>query len=453
MRLILRVLGGALVPFLLQAQTPLEPRVLQRAAPDPLPLTSPPSQGAPRVGLYDSVAVVLKRFWPDSGVRRGIVEPVLQEHAAAAAAAQTFGEEVAVVKAMLAVIPASHLGLSSATSYRSLDRALAGVREPMFGMQLLRWQGHWYATMVLNDSPAHRAGIRAWDEVVRINGLVPDSSPVLDYSTDDAFLPDSIDPPVHPLRVDLGTDARFTMRVTRDSVADVTLVAEPYSALEATRSSVEVIEADGVRVGYVHLWYMHFRLHDWLNQLLSGPFAGIDGLVIDLRGRGGDGGLATRMLETLTPGAHQRYRGTVVLLQDRQTRSAKEMLADGLRARGVARIVGEASAGAVLPSGERRVGNGMMLMMPQVPSWGTYQGLELRRIEPDVPVSWAGPLGGETDPIFAAGLTEARRIVATEGRGVVLPPPPPPPPLVPRQVAPGVRQDADNKTLLLPKKP
>ncbi|MCC7052360.1 MAG: hypothetical protein IT355_03775 [Gemmatimonadaceae bacterium] len=448
MRLILRVLPAVLVPVLLLGQQPLEPRLTPSVARDAMP--SPPAGSAPRVGLYDSVAVVLKRDWPDSGVRRGIVEPVLQEHAAAAAAAQTFGDEVAVVKAMLAVIPASHLGLSSATAYRTLDRALRGEREEMFGMQLLRWQGRWYATMVLNDGPAHRAGIRAWDEVVRVNGFVPDSSPVLDYSTDDAFLPDSIDPPVHPLRVDLVNECRFTVRVSRDSIADVTVVAERYSALEATQSSVEVIEADGLRVGYVHLWYMHFRLHDWLNRLLSGPLAGIDALVLDLRGRGGDGGLATSMVETLTPGSHQRYRGTVVLLQDRQTRSAKEMLADGLRARGVARIVGEASAGAVLPSGERRVGHGMMLMLPQKPSWGTYQRLELRRLEPDVRVSWAGPLGGATDPIFEAGLAEARRIVASEGRGVVVPPPPP---LVPRQEAAGVRQDVERKTLQLPSKP
>ena len=385
----------------------------------------PPRPDAPRVGLYDSVSAVLLRRWPDIAKRQFIVAPLVEEHRARADSARTFGDEVAAVQALLRKIPSSHLGLTSVTAYHTLSAALAGTSEPMFGLQLTAWHGRWYATSVLDGGPAERAGIRNWDEILEIDGVSPERSPILDYSTDDAYLDDVHDPPVHPLLSTAIDSVRLRVRITTDSVTDVTVAAMAYSAWEATQASVDVIESDGIRIGYVHLWYMFLKdVSGWLADRFDREWSTVDALVLDLRGRGGDGGLAPRIAELISGSSReQRFRGPVVALQDRQTRSAKEVLVELLRRQNLARVVGEPTAGAVVGSGSAALGNGMTLLMPAEINGPRYERLELHPQQPDVAVAWGGPLSGLQDPILRAGLQEAGRMVRAQGRGVVLPAP------------------------------
>ncbi|MBC7843125.1 MAG: hypothetical protein H7099_12470 [Gemmatimonadaceae bacterium] len=119
----------------------------------------------------------------------------------------------------------------------------------------------------------------------------------------------------------------------------------------------------------------------------------------------------------------RRFRGPVVALQDRQTRSAKEVFVEELRRQGIARIVGEPTAGAVVASGSAALGHGMMLLMPAQVNAPRYDGLELHPQQPDVAVAWGGPFSGLQDPILLAGIREATQLVRQQGRGVVLPAP------------------------------
>jgi carboxyl-terminal processing protease len=381
----------------------------------------PPLPDAQRVGLYNTVAAVLTARWPDPVKGRFIVAPLIDEHRPRADSARTFGEEVDAVWALLEKIPSSHLGLTSATASRSLTAALSGVREPMFGFQLMRWEGRWYATTVLDGGPAQRAGIRNWDEVLLIDGVAPASSPRLDYRTDDAYLGDDRDPPVHPLVASSVAMAQFTVRTATDSVRVIDLQAEMYSALEASQASVDVIQEDSLRVGYVHLWYMHTKgVAGWFSDLFDVQFQEIDALVFDARGRGGSGWLPATIADVIGGGRSARFRGPVVVLQDRQTRSAKEMLIDLVRRRGLGRLVGEPTAGAVVPSSSVSLGHGLTLMMPTGGNTALMDSLELHPVAPDVAVRWGGPLSGGRDPILAAGFREAKRLVQTQGRGSVL---------------------------------
>ena len=385
----------------------------------------PPPPEAPRVGLYDTVAAVLKSRWPDKAKRRFIIVPLIEENRSRADSARTFGEEAEAVQALLRKIPSSHLGLTSATAAHALTAALTGAREPMFGMQLMRWQGRWYATTVLDGGPAQRAGIRNWDEVLLIDGVTPERSPRLDFRTDDAYLGDDRDPPVHPLLASTVAMARFSVRAAPDSVLTIDVQAEDYSAWQGSQASLDVIDVDGVRVGFVHLWYMHMKdVSGWLDARFDDEWRNVDALVLDARGRGGDGSLASRIADLIGgAGRDARFRGPVVVLQDRQTRSAKEMLVEILKQRGIARLVGEPTAGAVIPSGSVSLGHGMTLLMPVSAVKTELDGLELHPVMPDVPVQWGGPLSGGSDPILQAGLREAKRLVETRGRGAVLPGP------------------------------
>lgn len=397
-----------------------------------------PRPDAPHVGLYDSVSVVLGRYWPDQRRWRDSIRPVVRDQAAAAARAQTFREELAVVRAMLARIPSSSLTLTTSSAYRTLRDALGVEQTPTLGLQLMQWDGRWYAVTVLDGGPAFAAGIRDWDEVLRIDGSAPDSSAIIDFSLDDAYLPDSLDPPVHPLRADSNVIVSFTMRTGAGASEEFRVPSRPYSAWEASQRTARVIVLDGIRIAYLHLWYMPVGADAaaWVAARFRAEWRDVDAVVLDLRGRGGDGALAGELARRFQPGGERVFDGPVVVLQDRRTRGSKELLLEQLRAIPRVRTVGEPSAGAVVASGGRPVGYGLTLMMPANPLNGATARLELHPQPPDVPVSWGGPLSGARDPILQAGLAEAVRVAETTGRGRVLSPVPAPEPLKTRPLPP-----------------
>jgi carboxyl-terminal processing protease len=119
----------------------------------------------------------------------------------------------------------------------------------------------------------------------------------------------------------------------------------------------------------------------------------------------------------LGPGEAQRFAGPIVALIDRQTRSAKEELAYELRARGLARLVGEPTAGAFLGAGFELISDDIVLMLPGT-ALPTYTALiEQQPVEPDVFARSAGPYAAGNDPLLTAGLDEAVRLVRERGPG------------------------------------
>ena len=51
-----------------------------------------------------------------------------------------------------------------------------------------------------------------------------------------------------------------------------------------------MIKVDGRNIGYVHFWFIHTTgVLELLRDLFDGSFAAAEGLLLDLRGRGGDG--------------------------------------------------------------------------------------------------------------------------------------------------------------------
>ena len=182
------------------------------------------------------------------------------------------------------------------------------------------------------------------------------------------------------------------------------------------------VARDGVRIGYLRLFYLHItEVPELLETALDGPLAESEALVLDLRGRGGGAHVVQQVLRLLTNGPKRRFRGPVVALIDRQARSGKEVLAYELRRRGAARLVGEPTAGAVIPAAFVNVGEGGVLMFPRMKLPPYTDLLEGKPTPPDVAVAWGGPYSGDRDPILEAGLDEAARMVAADGRGAVLP--------------------------------
>ena len=288
----------------------------------------------------------------------------------------------------------------------------------MTGMQLVGLEGRYFASMVLAGGPAARAGIRDWDEVVTIDSLAPSQSVHVDWRTDDAHLGDDRDPPEYGLRAAYGDTLRLqVVRVPGETVF-VRVTPRPYSVLDAARASARIVTRGGVRIGYIHWWFMNSKgIERGFKEALRGPLDSSEALLLDLRGRGGSRTDIREVLTSLAPGSHQRFVGPIVALIDRQTRSAKEILAYQLRAIGLARLVGEPTAGAVLGAGFADISDNDILMFPAVTIPTYTVAIEGHPVLPDVQTGWGGPYSGGRDPILEAGLDEAARLVDANGPG------------------------------------
>jgi C-terminal processing protease CtpA/Prc len=159
---------------------------------------------------------------------------------------------------------------------------------------------------------------------------------------------------------------------------------------------------------YVHLWFVfHGRSAALLRAALEDHPC--DGLLLDLRGRGGSALESLLVLDAVRRACDEGVR--VVALVDSRTRSAKEVIALELQRRGLATLVGERTAGAVLPATFAPVGQGAVLMYPATRLGRYSQEIEGVGVAPDVPCADPLPYAPGADPILEAGRAALARIL------------------------------------------
>jgi carboxyl-terminal processing protease len=176
-----------------------------------------------------------------------------------------------------------------------------------------------------------------------------------------------------------------------------------YSALRAARHSGRVEVRGGKRIGYLHLLYIHAGCVGLLREFAGARFADCDALVLDLRGRGGSAAEARRILRFFC-GPRRVWHRPFAVLMDRGSRSAKEMLAYEFKRRAAAPIIGERSAGALVPATFREVGQGMVLMFPARRIAKYSDAVELVGVEPDIAVDHPLPYTAGADPVLQRAL-------------------------------------------------
>jgi carboxyl-terminal processing protease len=280
---------------------------------------------------------------------------------------------------------------------------------PSFGFQAIGSAPNAYAGVILEGGPAARAGLLTGDRLVTIDGTPVEESSRLDWRSDDAFIGDERDPAVRYVLAAAGD--RIALRVERrpGEFVNLTVPAEEYSAFDAAEASVRVVRTGDTSVGYLHFWYVHISgVPDLIKHAVEGPLKDADALVLDLRGRGGSASEVPRIIAVVED-YRKRTGRPVVALADRQSRSGKDLLLYEFKQRGI-RIVGEASAGAVMPASFADVGYDSVLMFPaaRLPKYSDL--LEQKPVPPDVLVERAGVFAAGQDPILDAGLAEARRL-------------------------------------------
>lgn len=353
--------------------------------------------------IFDNVAAILRERYYDKEFRKKQLPALIEKYRPVAGAPSDLKTQRLAAEQLLAQVPASHLGLLSEESFRYLIGELSGQSQPSFGFQAVRINDEYFTFFVLEGGPAAGAGVRPWERIVSIDGKPIAESPRLDWPQKDAHLPVDRDPPIHSILAQDNDEIAVVLERTRDERRTVKIKAHLYSALEAARTSARTIEIEGRPVGYVHFWFIHATgVAEMLREFFAGKFASADGLILDLRGRGGNGVVVPDILQVLSD-----WKRPIVALMDRQSRSAKDALAYEFKQRHLATLVGEQTAGAVIPASFAKVGEKTMLMFPSFTLGEYTEKLELKGgVAPDVFVERAGPYSAGQDPILDRGRVE-----------------------------------------------
>ena len=240
--------------------------------------------------------------------------------------------------------------------------------------------------------------------IVSVDGVPIEECERLDWRSDDAYLTDA---PVR--RLDCEEDDEIQLEIERSwgEMTDLSVTASMYSAFEAAKASARIIENEQLRIGYIHFWFIHVRgVPQLLKEKLEGDFADCDALILDLRGRGGNGGVLKQIYAVLS-GENSSWQKPVVALINQNSRSAKEVIAYELKKQNLALLVGERTAGAVIPATFKKVGPETMLMYPTFRLGKYTDTLEGHGVAPDIVVREPGPYSAGADPLIDAGVEAA----------------------------------------------
>jgi len=387
---------------------------------------TPAHAQATRDETFDALWTVVGESFLDPQMNGVDWSAVRAEYRPRVAAARDEAAFAALMNEMLARLRTSHtayygpddpmlailLDVFSAVPDLAVLRERFGPDGPQLtgiGVFTRRVDGRTFADLVLSGGAAARAGLRAGDEIVTVDGAPFDAATSFagKQSVSVAYR-----------RARGGRVRTVTVPVTQGRGLAV--------LNEASRASVQSIARDGRTIAYVRMWSL---VGDAPGAILAQmPLAQADALVLDIRGVVGGGGV--QLLDQLdarvgvlcsTPRggaegcAPRSFRGRTVLLTDEHSRSGAELLASGFRRNAFGVIVGANTAGAVSAGRLYALPNGgaAYVAVTRISVDGAV--LEGVGVAPDAPVTQALPYSAGADAQYDAALRVAACLA--EGTG------------------------------------
>ncbi|MHC4608692.1 MAG: S41 family peptidase [Planctomycetota bacterium] len=233
----------------------------------------------------------------------------------------------AVINRMIAELKASHCVLVEGDVY--LDHfapEYRGRKTLRCGFEISKIEDLYFVTRLYEGSAAGAAGLCVGDEIVKIGGApAGEAKALVDAGTDPGIAGD----PHYFVRVKEGEPLKLVVRRWKGGPEEpVAFEPNEISLVGATRTSARVIERGKKKLGYVHLWhYLSTGIPKALRDAIRDDFAECDGLILDVRGRGGSPWVIRRILSYFTEGRARKWEKPVVCLIDEGSRSAKEIFA------------------------------------------------------------------------------------------------------------------------------
>lgn len=260
--------------------------------------------------------------------------------------------------------------------------------------------GKTFVSAILDGSPAEKAGLMVGDELLSVD-----------------------DRPFHPIQSFAGkAGQQVTIKIQRElnpnSQKEIIVTPKMLDGItmfmDAMDASVETIEREGKKLGYVHIWsYASDQYQQKLEEeLFYGRLRNADALILDLREGWGGAPLSainiyTAKGPTITTIGRDGVRGKdighwnkpVVMLVNEGSRSAKEILAYSFQQYDIGPVVGAKTAGAVVAGRAFLMPDGSLLYLAVADVYvdGNLR-LEGKGVTPDVVVPFSPEYAKGADP-------------------------------------------------------
>ena len=289
------------------------------------------------------------------------------------------------------------------------------VAYPGIGIFTRQLDGKTFIAGILDGLPARKAGLLVGDEILAAGGE-----------------------PFHPINsfaTKVGQEVTVTIRRRVDGpTADVVVIpvqVKPNEAfLKAMEESARIIDTDGAKVGYIHVWsYAGSQYQQLLErEVSSGKLKDADALVWDLRD--GWGGAETEYLHLFTGRtptttlinrdgrrsiANVAWRKPVAMLVNGGTRSGKEILAYGFKKYALGEVIGSRTAGAVLAGRAHLLSDGSLLLLAVADVLVDDQRLEGVGVMPTISVPFPLAYAQGRDPQLDRAVEVLSRAVGAGG--------------------------------------
>jgi carboxyl-terminal processing protease len=371
--------------------------------------------------LFDAVVdAIRKSFWDKERLAELNWLERMRGERAGVAASPDLQEAARRINLLLDELKTSHTVLLTPDDidYYVL-RGVFGRSRPYAGIGVFtaRIDGRDFIDLLLEGYPADRAGLKVGDEIVGVDGA-----------------------PYHPIRSFRGKggrDAAVAVRRSADGPitsvdVDVVNIVPLKAFSDATLASARVIEQDGRRIGYVHVWASVGDVPQMVSQSLerlglprsadhkkAPTVPAVEGLIFDMRGKiGGMVGVATQYLELLDPrgpditwrggsrDTSASVRGRTAVLIDHHTRSTGEVFVHSYKRERQGPLIGTTTAGAV--SGGAALNMPADCLLHVAVSGLAVDGdiIEGRGVAPDITVQRPLPYSKGADPVLDAAIAE-----------------------------------------------
>jgi len=248
--------------------------------------------------------------------------------------------------------------------------------------------GREFVRAVLEGGPAYRAGLKIGDQIISVDGV-----------------------PYHPIKSFIGKaekDVKIKIQSTPDvsSVKEVTVTPVDIKPKEifwdAMKGSIKILEREGVRIGYIHIWSYYGEQYYQLlmSEIAFGRLKGADALIVDLRnGWGGASPYYLNIFHKNVPVITQidrdgiktvtdyQWRNPVVMLVNEETRGGDEIIAYSFKKYGLGKVMGSKTAGTVMETKPFVLKDGGLLNIAVANVLADGESLEGKGVTPDVDIN------------------------------------------------------------------
>jgi carboxyl-terminal processing protease len=256
-----------------------------------------------------------------------------------------------------------------------------------------------FVAAILDGSPAAKAGLKVGDLVLAVDGNK--------YQPIQSFVD----------KVDKEVEVAIQRTPELDTIKKITVIPKKLNPstvfLDAMRKSIEIIERDGRKIGYIHIWSYAGEQYQQLleEEIAFGKLKEADSLILDLRdGWGGANpnylNIFTEKVPIMTQVRRDgtrtnldfQWRKPVVMVVNNGTRSGKEILAYGFKQYEIGKVIGTKTAGAVVGGRPFLLQDGNLLYLAVVDVFVNGERLEGKGVTPDIEVPFQLEYAQGKDP-------------------------------------------------------